>query len=238
VASSDTRPEAAVVLLSGGLDSTTLLHHVVKRLGRAPVHVLSILYGQRHARELECARYQAHALAVAVHRVVDMAFLGDLIRPGSALIEGGSEVPNLEDIPADRLDQPPTYVPNRNMMLLAVAAAYAEAHGIGDVFYGAQAQDEYGYWDCTAAFIERLNAVLALNRGRAVQVHAPFVAMKKAEILHGGLELGVDYGRTWSCYRGGATACGTCPTCVERRAAFAANGVDDPLEYEDAPRRP
>jgi len=150
-------------------------------------------------------------------------------------VAGGAEVPDLAELSEEQLSQPPTYVPNRNMMLLAVAAAFAEAHSGHDVFYGAQAQDEYGYWDCTAEFVARLNHALALNRARPVTVHAPFAEMAKARIVALGAELGVDFGRTWSCYRGGAQACGTCPTCVERIKAFEAAGVADPIAYEAAP---
>jgi 7-cyano-7-deazaguanine synthase len=204
----------------------------VYTLGRAPVHALSYDYGQRHVRELECARWQAHAAGVTEHRVIGLAFLGELLKGGSALIAGGADVPDLDDLDDAQLVQPPTYVPNRNMMLLSMAAAYAEAKGIRDVFYGAQAQDEYGYWDCTAAFLERINATLALNRGEAVTVHAPFVQLKKVEIVRIGMALGVDYGHTWTCYRGGETACGTCPTCVERRNAFRDAGVEDPVPHQ------
>lgn len=224
--SKETRP--AVVLLSGGMDSTTLLHHVGRNLGHAPLHALSFRYGQRHSRELECARTQA-AAAGADWQVVDCSFLGPLLQGGSSLIDGGAEVPDLESLRPEQLDQPPTYVPNRNMMLLSMAAAFGEAHKAHDVFYGAQALDEYGYWDCTEEFVARLNRTLALNRRRAVQVHAPFARMKKSEALRIGLELGVDYGRTWSCYRGGEQPCRTCPTCVERAKAFAEAGASDPL---------
>ncbi len=224
-----TRP--AVVLLSGGIDSTVLLHHAARQLGRAPLHALSFNYGQRHRRELECARFQARAAETAEHRVIIIDFLAELLRGGSALVQGGAPVPDLKDLPPEARDQPPTYVPNRNMMLLSMAAAYAEANGIDTVLYGAQAQDEYGYWDCTARFLERLNAVLALNRRTPVRVEAPFVARPKADSVRLGLELGVDFSRTWSCYRGEGTACGACPTCVERRNAFAAAGAEDPLPY-------
>ena len=139
--------------------------------------------------------------------------------------------PNLADLGETGLDQPPTYVPNRNMMLLSTAVAYAEARGIHNVFYGAQAHDEYGYWDCTPSFIERLNHVLELNRRDVVTVHAPFVDKKKSELVPLGTELGVDFSHTWSCYRGGEIACGTCPTCVERLKAFLEAGADDPLPY-------
>ena len=225
----------AVVLLSGGMDSSTLLHHVARNLGRGPLHAVSYDYGQRHARELECARWQAQAARVERHTVLDVSFFGEVVKGGTALVTGGADVPGLADLAEPEKDQPPTYVPNRNMMLLSMAAAYAEGHGIADVFYGAQAQDEYGYWDCTVEFIERLNHVLALNRRTPVVVHAPFAALRKAESLRLGLELGVDYAHTWSCYRGGGKACGTCPTCVERLSAFRETGAADPLEYETGP---
>jgi len=219
----------AVVLLSGGMDSSTLLAYVVRTLGYAPVYALSFRYGQRHDRELACASWQAQAWGVEEHRILAMDFLGDLLREGSALLREGTDVPDLAALSPEELRQPPTYVPNRNMILLSLASAYAEARSVADVFYGAQAQDEYGYWDCTGEFLQRINATLALNRRTPVSVHAPFVAMKKAELLRIGLELGVDYSHTWTCYRGGATPCTTCPTCVERLKAFEAAGVRDPL---------
>jgi len=219
-------------MLSGGMDSTVLLHHVVKTLGRDPVHGLSFHYGQRHARELESATWQSETLGIASHKVVNTTFLGDLVKEGSTLVVGGAPVPDFDALEEAELDQPPTYVPNRNMTLLSIAAAYAEAMGIRTVYYGAQAHDEYGYWDCTADFLERLNAVLALNRRDAVGVEAPFVGKRKSELVAMGLELGVDFAYTWSCYRGGETACGTCPTCRERRNAFSDAGETDPLRYE------
>jgi 7-cyano-7-deazaguanine synthase len=224
----------AVVLLSGGMDSTTLLHYVIRECGSHYVHALSFNYGQRHSRELDCARWQADAAKVASHRVIDITFFGDLVKQGTALVAGGYEVPDLDDVAPDQRDQPPTYVPNRNMMLLSMAAAFAEAHDIPDVYYGAQAQDEYGYWDCTATFIHRLNNVLALNRREAVTVRAPFAEMSKSAALRIGLALGVDYSHTWSCYRGDGLACGTCPTCVERLKAFDEAGIPDPLPYSGA----
>jgi 7-cyano-7-deazaguanine synthase len=220
---------SAVVLLSGGMDSTVLLHHVAATLGRAPIHALSFNYGQRHARELECAAYQAATAGVGCHTVLDISFFGDVVRAGTSLVDGGGAMPDLADVsPSDR-DQPPTYVPNRNMMLLSIAAAYAEAQGIAEVFYGAQAQDEYGYWDCTDDFLGRINAVLQLNRKTPIRVLAPFMDRKKEALVTLGRDLGVDFAHTWSCYRGGERPCGTCPTCVERRKAFAGAGWADPL---------
>ncbi len=222
----------AVVLLSGGMDSAVLLAYVVKTLQRRPVHAISFDYGQRHRRELECARWQAEAIGAAEYKAIDLGFVAGLVEGGTVLVEGGEEVPDLAELNESELDQPPTYVPNRNMMLLSVAVAYAEARGIRDVFYGAQAHDEYGYWDCTKGFIERLNKVLELNRRDGVTVRAPFVDKKKFELVRLGTELGVDFSHTWSCYRGGETACGTCPTCVERLKAFREAGATDPLAYE------
>ena len=224
----------AVVLLSGGLDSSVLLHHVVRGLDRRPVYAISYDYGQRHARELACARWQAQAVDVVEHRVIDMTFLGPMLKDGTALVEGGSDVPDLDALDAAQRTQPPTYVPNRNMILLAMAAACAEAQGVGEVFYGAQAQDEYGYWDCTTDFVARINQTLALNRGCPVCVEAPFVKMSKAAIVRRGVELDVDFAQTWSCYRGAERACGRCPTCVERLHAFEEASITDPLPYASA----
>ncbi len=224
--------KGAVVLCSGGVDSTVLLHHVVKDLGESPVHVISYNYGQRHSKELECAKWQVAAVGADAHRIIDISFLGDVLKGASALVEGGGEVPDFAELEESQLDQPPTYVPNRNMTLLSIAAAYAEASRMAQVFYGAQALDEYGYWDCTADFLERMNDVLGLNRRTPVTVHAPFVSKKKCETVALGLELGVDFAHTWSCYRGGEKACGTCPTCVERLNAFEQVGAEDPVDYE------
>lgn len=219
----------AVVLLSGGMDSTTLLHSVAKRGPAGRLYALSFLYGQKHRREIEAARWQARAAGVLAHDVVDIGFFAALIPRGSALTDEALAVPRLVELAQETLSQPPTYVPHRNMMLLSLAAAYAEAHGVGDVFYGAQQQDRYGYWDCTPDFLDRINAVLALNRRQPVTVRAPFVSMRKAEELRLGLELGVDYAHTWTCYRGAAVPCGECPACVERAAAFHEVGCEDPL---------
>lgn len=220
----------AVVLLSGGLDSTVLLHYVAKRLKRTPVFALSFRYGQKHDRELAMARWQASQLPeVAEHIELDIGFFQELVGGSAALVHGGPEIPDLSALRDGERDQPPTYVPNRNMVLLALAASCAEGRGCEDVYYGAQAQDEYGYWDCTPDFVKALNQVLALNRRDAVQILAPFAHRRKADGVRLGIELGVDFAHTWSCYRGGAFPCETCPTCVERHHAFAEVGVADPL---------
>ena len=216
----DASMPAAVVLLSGGMDSVTLLHYVVRELKVPLVHALSFHYGQKHSRELEMAHWQVRAAGLKVHLELDIRLLSDITRGGSALTDPAIEVPDLASLSPDALRQPPTYVPNRNMILLSLAAAYAESQGMSHVFFGAQQQDAYGYWDCTAAFVEGLNAVLAQNHGVPVRIMAPFVHRSKREIVAIGRSLGVDYAHTWSCYRGGETPCGTCPTCVERERAL------------------
>lgn len=229
----DLEPEAkpAVVLLSGGLDSSVLLHYVVGSLKHRPVHALSFRYGQRHEKELDMARAQVELAgdAVVEHRVVELDFFAGMVAGASTLLLGGADVPDLDRVAPEDRDQPPTYVPNRNMMLLSMAAAFAEARNCPVVFYGAQAQDEYGYWDCTMEFVNRLNRTLALNRRRPVAVEAPFAGLRKADEIRLGVKMGVDFSLTWSCYRGQSSPCGTCPTCVERATAFREAGVEDPL---------
>lgn len=212
--------EKAVILLSGGMDSAALLAYVSQRLDVKEIRALSFIYGQKHSRELECAAWQAEKAGAAEHRIIDISFYGALTQGGSALTDGSIDVPDLSDVPPDQRMQPPTYVPNRNMVFLSLATAFAEAQGIASVFYGAQAQDEYGYWDCSQDFVKRMNDVLALNRKGTVRIHAPFAGMSKADVLKIGLELGVDYDHTWTCYRGGDRPCETCPSCVERKRAF------------------
>ncbi len=212
--------KSAVVLLSGGVDSTTLLYYIRKRLNVVNIYALSFLYGQKHFRELTMAEWQAKAVHVAEHQVIDISFFGSLLEGASALTDRSIPVPDLGKLNAEQKRQPPTYVPNRNMVFLSLAAAYAEARGVRDIFYGAQAQDEYGYWDCTVDFVRKINDVLRLNRRGAVRVHAPFAGMSKAYVVRMGTRLGVDYAHTWSCYRGGRIPCGRCPSCMERKKAF------------------
>lgn len=217
----------AVVLVSGGMDSTTLLHYLSKREKVTEIHALSFLYGQKHSRELAMAGKQIRKAGVKVHKVIDISVFKQLTT-GSALTDPARAVPEFADVSAVQRKQPPTYVPNRNMVFLSLAAAYAESVGIDRVYYGAQQQDEYGYWDCSVDFLERINHLLRLNRGKAVKIIAPFVGLRKVDLLKLGMKLGIDYSETWTCYRGGRRPCGNCPSCVERKKAFAEIGVDDP----------
>jgi len=216
-----------IAIVSGGLDSVTLLHYLVKTEKRTPA-VISFRYGQKHVKELECAKAQAALLGCKPHHILDLAPIQSVFA-GSALTTADVEIPDVETVLGD--PQPVTYVPNRNMIFLALAVAYAESLGVGTVYYGAQRHDIYGYWDTTPQFLERLNHVYTLNRKTPVQIAAPFVNYSKADIVRAGLALGVDYGQTWSCYVGQDAACGHCPTCAERLAAFHEVGAVDPVPY-------
>jgi 7-cyano-7-deazaguanine synthase len=219
-----------VILVSGGMDSVTLLHYAINTLKVDEVYALSFNYGQKHSRELEEASWNCQKFPqVKEHRILDLGFMKEILKNSSSLVGDVIDVPDLNNIEEKDLDQPITYVPNRNMMLLSLAASYAEGCGCQEVFYGAQAQDEYGYWDCTAEFLDKINIVLGLNRREAVEIKAPFVHRSKADVVTLGLENGVDFSRTWTCYRGGEKPCNVCPSCVERELAFSKAGHKDPL---------
>ncbi|NQZ57355.1 MAG: 7-cyano-7-deazaguanine synthase QueC [Lentisphaeraceae bacterium] len=219
-----------VILLSGGLDSVSLLYYVAKELKYDEIYTISFNYGQKHSRELKEASWNSEKLSqVKEHRILDLSFMKEILQGTSSLVGDQIEVPDLAAISETELDQPVTYVPNRNMMLLSLAASYAESCGCRDVFYGAQAQDEYGYWDCTVEFLEKINGVLNLNRRDYVTIQAPFISKSKGEVAAIGHRCGVDFAHTWTCYRGGERPCGKCPSCVERQIAFEKSGLIDPL---------
>lgn len=217
----------AVAIVSGGLDSVTLLHYLCKREYKQPI-VLTFTYGQKHTKEVAYAQYHTQLLDCSMHRVVDISFLAAAFGQ-SALVSTEIDIPDVATVIGD--PQPLTYVPNRNMIFLAIGAAFAEGCGVNQVYYGAQRHDLYGYWDTTPQFLERLNALFNLNHSNPIQIQAPFVNYSKAEVVRLGLALGVDYSQTWSCYQGGEAACGVCPTCAERLRAFEEVGVPDPLPY-------
>jgi 7-cyano-7-deazaguanine synthase len=223
--------EGAIILLSGGLDSSTLLFYLKKVLKIKPIFALTFLYGQKHSREIQSAIWQAKNANIP-HKILDFSFFKELLGNSSALISRRVKIPNLEALPKKVLLQPPTYVPHRNLILLSLAASYAEANCVQNVFYGAQRQDAYSYWDCTSQFISALNNILKLNRKKPVKIKAPFVEWGKKKIIQLGLRLGVDYSHTWTCYVGRKVICGKCPSCVERLNAFAALNISDPLRFE------
>lgn len=222
-----------VVILSGGLDSTTALYKVIRE-GTDPSEIIAVTfaYGQTHAKEIDCARYQAEKVNVAKWMVVNLTQLTNTAFKGSALTDlGVQSIPDIKDAMGD--PQPVTYVPNRNMIMLSIAAAIAEGAGARYVVYGAQKHDMYGYWDTTPEFVFAMNKILSLNRKTPVVVTAPLMRMSKTDVLESALEMGVDVAHTWSCYKGGEKACGVCPTCAERLKAFENIGATDPLPYED-----
>jgi len=223
---------AAVVLLSGGLDSATCL--AMARAEGYTCHALSVDYGQRHRSELEASRRIATALGAASHRVIriDLGEIG-----GSALTDPAIAVP---DTPTEGI--PVTYVPARNTTLLSLALGLAEALNLRDIIIGANAVDYSGYPDCRPEFIEAFQdlanlATKAGVEGRRFRVHAPLISMTKADIIRAGSSLGLDYALTVSCYQADAEGrgCGVCDSCRIRRAGFAAAGVPDPTRYRAHP---
>jgi len=214
-----------IVVVSGGMDSVTLLYYLVKRKRRLPA-LLTFSYGQKHGREIEFARYHAQRLGCRDHRVLDLSLLAPAFS-SSSLVALDLAIPDAESVLDD--PQPSTYVPNRNMVFLSIAVAYAETRGVGEVFYGAQRHDQPGYWDASSDFVDQMNAVLSLNRKNSIRIQAPFAFNSKADIVRLGFELGVDFGKTWSCFRGGEMACGLCSACAERLRAFDEMGLRDPL---------
>lgn len=228
----------AVILLSGGLDSATVL--AMARQEGFVTYALSVSYGQRHVVELAAAERVAAALGAARHQTmhVDLDVVG-----GSALTDRSISVPEgaTPDAPVDS-GIPVTYVPARNTLFLSLALGWAEVLGAQDLFVGVNAVDYSGYPDCRPEFIaafERLAnvATKAGVEGSTFRVHAPLMRMSKAEIVRAGIALGVDYALTVSCYQADTDgrACGRCDSCRLRRAGFAEAGVSDPTRYVPSP---
>ncbi len=216
----------AVILLSGGLDSTTAMY-VAKEAGYE-LHALSFDYGQKHNRELAAAKEIARDAGAASHKIVtlNMGQWG-----GSSLTD--SHLP-IEDGAVDRTDIPLTYVPARNMVFLSLAASFAEAIGAYDLFIGVSEVDYSGYVDCRQEFLEAMQeainqgTVCAVEQGKKITLHAPFLHMSKREEILWGTRLGANYAKSWSCYRGGETPCNTCDSCLLRAKAFREAGLKDP----------
>jgi len=225
----------AVMLLSGGLDSATVLA-LVKTLGYAP-YALSFRYGQRHSSELDAAARVAQSLGAIRHEIIDLdlrRFVG-----GSALTDDAYAIPTS---PGLKNEIPITYVPARNTIMLSVALGWAEALGGHDIFFGANAVDYSGYPDCRPDYVESFESMANLATKVGVEsheastrfrVHAPIVKMSKAEIVKMGMSLGVDFSQTVSCYQANAQglACGQCESCRLRQDGFAEAGVSDPTQY-------
>lgn len=229
---------AAVVLLSGGLDSYTAAA-VAKRDG-FELYALSLNYGQRHIRELDASRAVARALGVRRHLelVLDLGRIG-----GSALTSAEIDVP--KDQPIDPNAIPSTYVPARNTIFLSVAMGWAEVLGSSDIFIGVNALDYSGYPDCRPEFIAAFEQMARLAtkagvEGRPLKIHTPLIDLSKAGIIRLGLSLGLDYALTHSCYDPlpNGAACGHCDSCRLRAAGFAEAGASDPLIAAAMPRLP
>ena len=223
----------AVVLLSGGLDSTTTL--AIARSEGFEVRGITFRYGQRHAREVEAARRVAERYALAEQVVVDF----DLRAFGGSALTGDLSVPKGRGLDEMGHGVPVTYVPARNTIFLSFALAYAESQSADDIYLGVNALDYSGYPDCrpeyVAAFERMANLATsaATEHGRRMTIHAPLIHLTKGEIIRRGLELGVDYSLTTSCYDPTATgaACGQCDACLLRLKGFAENALRDPIEY-------
>jgi len=213
-----------VVVYSGGLDSTVLLYHL--RHEGHNLRALSVDYGQRHRRELDAAAEIAAGLGLE-HRIVELTGLGTLFA-GSALTSTAIAVPREEYA---RQNMETTTVPNRNMLLLSLAIAWAAGQHDDAVAFAAHAGTTLTYPDCRPEFAAAMDHAARLADWRPIAVLAPFVTWRKADIVRRGEALGVSLGRTWSCYVGGVRHCGECATCRDRRAAFAEAGVSDPTEY-------
>lgn len=218
----------AVILVSGGLDSATVLA-LARQQGFA-CHALSFDYGQRHAAELEAAARVARELGAVVHRVmaIDLSAFG-----GSALTDLSLAVPEEPSVGI-----PITYVPARNTVFLSLALAWSEVLGARDIFLGVNALDYSGYPDCRPEFVAAFEALANVAtragvEGDRFRIHAPLLHMTKAEIVRQGLSLGIDYARTVSCYQADdeGRACGRCDSCRLRRDGFSAAGVPDPTRY-------
>ncbi len=221
----------AVVLVSGGLDSATVL--AIARAAGRECYALSFDYGQRHRAELAAAARVAAALGAHEHRTMRIDFAGI---GGSALTDSAIAVPE-EATPGI----PVTYVPARNTVFLSLALGWAEVLGAGEIYVGVNAVDYSGYPDCRPEFIAAFERVARLAtragvEGAALAICAPLITLSKADIVRRGIALGVDYGLTLSCYQPDAAgrACGRCDSCRLRRAGFAAAGVPDPTSYRDA----
>lgn len=223
----------AVILLSGGLDSTTCL--AIAREQGFDLFALTVNYGQRHVFELQAAKNVALSLDIEKHSVLDI----DLAQFGGSALTDDIEVPK-DRVESEMSDIPATYVPARNTVLLSVALARAETLESFDIFIGVNALDYSGYPDCRPEYIESFErtanlATKAGVSGKNFHIHTPLINMTKAEIIKSGTKLGVDYGLTFSCYDPQETGapCGHCDACILRLKGFKEAGIPDPLNYPD-----
>ncbi len=219
------------VLLSGGMDSVTVLYEAIRT--HEVVAALSFDYGSKHnSKELPFAGEHACRFGIP-HHVVKLGFMDELFQ--SDLLKSGGDVP---DGHYEEESMKRTVVPFRNGIMLSVAAGYAESVGAEAVVIAAHAGDHAIYPDCREPFMEAMGSAMERGTYPGIRLLRPFIGMDKAGIAKRGAELGVDYSRTWSCYKGGEVHCGTCGTCVERREAFLLAGGEDPTQYLRTPPLP
>lgn len=221
----------ALVLFSGGVDSTTCLGLAVKKYGKENVVALSISYGQKHSKEIEAAK--AVAEYYGIEKIdLDLSLIFQF-SDCSLLKNSSEEIPHesySEQLKKTDGSPVSTYVPFRNGLFLSSAASIALSKSCEVIYYGAHSDDAAGnaYPDCSAVFNDAMNTAIYEGSGRQIRIEAPFVGMTKAEVVKTGLELSVPYELTWSCYEGGDKPCGVCGTCIDRAKAFELNGVKDP----------
>lgn len=219
--------QKAVIIASGGMDSTTLLYDILRK--GYEVYALSINYHQRHVKELDFIRKTCEKLKVQ-HKVIDLSLVGKellyksaLTSRDSAVPEGGYKEKNMKQ----------TVVPNRNMIFLSLAAGFAISIGAKKIFYAAHSGDHAIYPDCRKKFVQAMRRAILLADWEPVQLEAPYLDLDKADIAIKGEKLGVPYALTWTCYKGREKACGKCGACRERLEAFKKAGIPDPVEYEE-----
>lgn len=228
----------ALVLNSGGVDSTTCVGLAIEKHGKENVITASLYYGQKHDKELECARKVAEHYGVK-HIEEDISNVMKYAKDVCTLMKGGKDIDHhsyAEQIERDGKGRVATYVPFRNGLLLSIATAYADSLFPGEeveIYYGAHADDAAGhaYADCSPEFADAMDKAINIGTYGKITVNRPLINMNKAGVVRTGLAIDVPYELTWSCYEGGEKQCGTCGTCIDRKAAFEANGVKDPVEY-------
>ena len=225
----------ALVLSSGGIDSTTCLALAIEKYGKENVIALSVFYGQKHDKELQAANKVAKYYGV-IHKSLDLA---EIFKDSDcSLLQGSSqEIPEESyDEQLKKTDGKPvsTYVPFRNGLFLSCAASIALSNNCDVIYYGAHSDDAAGsaYPDCSDEFNKAMNEAIYLGSGKELHIEAPFVLLTKADVVRFGTKLKVPYELTWSCYEGGDKPCGKCGTCIDRRKAFELNGLKDPLDLE------
>jgi 7-cyano-7-deazaguanine synthase len=224
----------AVVILSGGLDSTTCMG--MAREAGYELYPITFNYGQRHQMEIENARQVAeHYGCEQRHKVIALGFLGEF--GGSALTDSSIQVPNTAESPPQEGEIPVTYVPGRNLLFLSIASSYAEVVGAEAIYIGVNALDYSGYPDCRPDFIHKFEEVVALAtkagvNGEMLRIETPLIELSKADIIQEGMRLSVPYHLTTSCYNGKEAACGECDSCRLRLKGFAEAGEKDPILYQ------